>query len=46
MLHKDNCKARRETFEFWDLVRLIVEILRYLKTDAMMSNSIAHVAFE
>ena len=24
----DNCKTRRETFKFWDLVRLILEILR------------------
>ena len=28
-LHKDNYKTRRETFKFWDLVRLILEILRY-----------------
>ena len=28
-LHKDNCKARREPFQFWDLVRLILEIWRY-----------------
>ena len=26
ILRKDNCKPRRETFEFWDLVRLILEI--------------------
>ena len=29
ILRKDNCKPRRETFKFWDLVRLILEILRY-----------------
>ena len=29
MLGKDNCKPRRETFRFWDLVRVILEILRY-----------------
>ena len=29
-LGKDNCKTRRETFKFWDLVRLIQEVLRYL----------------
>ena len=29
MLHKDNCKPIREAFEFLDLVRLILEILRY-----------------
>ena len=28
-LGKDNCKTKRETFRFWDLVRLILEILRY-----------------
>ena len=27
ILHKDNCKPRQEIFEFWDLVRLILEIL-------------------
>ena len=30
ILHKDNCKPRRETFKFWDLVHLILEILRYI----------------
>ena len=25
---KDNCKTRRETFKFWDLMRLILEDLR------------------
>ena len=30
VLHKNNCKPRRETFQFWDLVRLILEILRYI----------------
>ena len=29
MLHKDNCKPIREAFEFLDLVRLILDILRY-----------------
>ena len=28
-LGKDNCKTRRETFKFWDLVRLILEVWRY-----------------
>ena len=27
---KDNCKTRRESLKFWDLVWLILEILRYL----------------
>ena len=30
ILRKDNCKPKRETFEFWDLVRLILDILRYV----------------
>ena len=29
-LDKENCATRRETFKFGDLVRLILEILRYL----------------
>ena len=28
-LGKDNCKTRQETFEFGDLVRLVIEIWRY-----------------
>ena len=32
-LGKDNCKTRRETFEFVDLVRLILEILRCVTND-------------
>ena len=28
-LGKDNCKTRRETFQFWDLVRLILEVWLY-----------------
>ena len=31
-LCEDNCKMRRETFKFWDLVHLILEILRYSST--------------
>ena len=27
-LDKDNCKTRRETFKFWDLVQLILETWR------------------
>ena len=30
ILRKDNCKLKREAFKFWDLVRLISEILRYI----------------
>ena len=30
IFRKDNCKPSRETFEFCDLVRLILEILRYI----------------
>ena len=29
-LVKDNCKTRWETFKFWDLMHLILEILRYM----------------
>ena len=29
-LGKGNCKMRRESFKFWDLVRLILEILQYV----------------
>ena len=29
-LGKDNYKMRREAFKFWDLVRLILETLRYI----------------
>ena len=32
ILHKDNWKPRRETFKFWDLVRFILEILRYISS--------------
>ena len=27
-LGKDNCKTRRETFKFWNLVQLILEVWR------------------
>ena len=30
MLRKDNGKPKLETFEFWDLVRLILEILLHI----------------
>ena len=29
-LGKDSCKTRQETFKFWDSVRLILEIWRYM----------------
>ena len=32
---KDNYKVRREAFKFWDLVRLILETLRYVNEQAM-----------
>ena len=31
-LGKDNCQTRRDSFKFCDLVRLILETLRYLHT--------------
>ena len=30
ILRKDNCKPRRESFKFWDSVRLILETWRYV----------------
>ena len=30
-LGKDNCKARRGTFKFWNLVCLILEVWRYTR---------------
>ena len=36
-LGKDNCKTRRETFKFDDLVRLILDILRYMEIAPMLS---------
>ena len=35
-LGKDNCKTRRETFKFWDLARLVLEILRYMGDNSMI----------
>ena len=29
-MSEDNCKRIQETFKFWDLVRLILEVLRYI----------------
>ena len=29
-LGKDNCKTERETFEFWDLVWLILDVCWYI----------------
>ena len=36
-LGKDNCKTRRETFKFGDLLRLILEIVRYMQKWAWSS---------
>ena len=30
-LGKDNCKTIQETFKFWNLVRLILEVERYVQ---------------
>ena len=35
-LGKDNCKTRRETFMFWDSVRLILENWRYFYIGMLM----------
>ena len=46
MLHKDNCKPIREVFEFLDLVRLILEILRYFHRDESHDNQIAFIIID
>ena len=38
-LDKDNDKTRRETFKFWDLMRLILEIWRYIPMNLCDVNS-------
>ena len=38
ILCEDNCKPSRETFKFWDLVRLILEILRLLLSDRLFNS--------
>ena len=38
ILRKDNCKPRRETFNFWDLVHLILEILRHSPSESASSS--------
>ena len=41
ILHKKNCKPRRETFKFCDLVRLILDILRlnnYMEINLMLTG--------
>ena len=40
ILRKDNCKTRRDTFKFWDLVRLILEIWRYSYIHSIFFTSI------
>ena len=40
-LGKDKCKTRRESFKFWDLVHLILEILR-LYEDCLMRYGYFH----
>ena len=37
-LHKDTCKPRRETFQFWDRVRLVVDIWRYFTTWCLQTS--------
>ena len=39
ILRKDYCKPRGETFKFFNLVRLILEILRYLHGHALGNQS-------
>ena len=42
-LGKDNCKTRRETIKFGDLVRLMLDILRYLLYEKLYRDCIQHV---
>ena len=46
ILHKDNGKTRREAFQFWNLVRLKLEILRYIvhARDTCFWHQIIYVA--
>ena len=44
MLRKDNCKPSRESFEFLDLVRLILEVLRYLFFVVVLKGA-CHLSF-
>ena len=37
IMHKNNCKTRRETFKFWDLLRIILEIWRYVSFSRSVS---------
>ena len=36
VLGKDNCQTRQETFMFWDLVCLILEVLRYMSIEMLL----------
>ena len=38
-LGKDNCKMRQEALKFWDLVRLILETLRYASLGQIVVGS-------
>ena len=38
-LGKNNCKTRWETFKFWNLVRLVLEILRYVTPSPFMPTT-------
>ena len=39
ILRKDSCKPRRETYKFWDLVCLILDVLRYFNfSDTALST--------
>ena len=42
-LGKDNCKTRRETIKFGDLVRLMLDILRYSLYEKLYRDCIQHV---
>ena len=43
-LRKDNCKTRRATFKFWNLVRLILEIWRCNLKEQGINSACLHAA--
>ena len=46
ILHIDNCKPRRETFKFWNLLHLILEILQYLLYSRYPSHRVHRISAE
>ena len=42
ILHKDNCKTKRETFKFWDLVQLLLDIWRFSWVESLHWRRLQH----